>query len=118
MANLAASPAYELGGVMGKKVHRITACESRKISQPVFKKIDKYWLTVKATDFPNGISTAANAREPVGLNRLVYRDVRESLEGTGADPGTFDLMNKGITILALSARLIDKDDQIFERVVD
>jgi hypothetical protein len=84
--------------VMGKQVHRITAHESRKITHPVFKKIDKYWLTVKATDFPAGISSAANAREPVGLNRLVYRDVRESLEGTGAEPGTFDLMNKGITI--------------------
>ncbi len=103
---------------MGKQVHRIKAYESRRISHPVFKKIDKHWLTVRALDFPTGISTAANAREPVGLNRLVYRDVRESLEGTGADPGTFDLMNKGITILALSARLIDRDDQVFEITVD
>src|ERR1700736_5799062 len=103
---------------MGKQVHRIHAFESRKISHPVFKHIDKYWLTVKATDFPSGISTAANAREPVGLNRLVYRDVRESLEGKGAKPGSFDLMNKGITILALSARLVDKDEQIYEIVVD
>jgi AIPR protein len=103
---------------MGKQVHRIHAFESRKISHPVFKTIDKYWLTVKATDFPTGISTAANAREPVGLNRLVYRDVRESLEGTGAEPGTFDLMNKGITILAKSVRLIDKEEQIFEITVD
>lgn len=103
---------------MDKRVHRITAFESRKISHPVFKTIEKYWLTVKATDFPSGISTAANAREPIGLNRLVYRDVRESLEGTKADPGTFDLMNKGITILAISARLVDKDKQIYEIVVD
>src|SRR5437899_1457270 len=72
---------------MGKQVHRIIAFDSRKVSHPVFPDIDKYWLTVKATDFPSGISTAANAREPVGLNRLVYRDVRESLEGTGAEPG-------------------------------
>jgi hypothetical protein len=103
---------------MGKQVHRITAHESRKITHPIFRKIDKYWLTVKATDFPAGISTAANAREPVGLNRLVYRDVRESLEGTGADPGTFDLMNKGITILALNVRLVDKEEQIFDITVD
>jgi hypothetical protein len=103
---------------MGKQVHRIHAFESRKISHPVFKTIDKYWLTVKATDFPAGISAAANAREPVGLNRLVYRDVRESLEGTGAEPGTFDLMNKGITILAKGVRLIDKEEQIFEITVD
>jgi hypothetical protein len=103
---------------MGKQVHRITAYESRKVSHPVFEKIDKYWLTVKATDFPTGISAAANAREPVGLNRLVYRDVRESLEGTGADPGTFDLMNKGITILATHVRLLDKENQIYEVTVD
>jgi hypothetical protein len=103
---------------MGKQVHRIHAFESRKISHPVFKTIDKYWLTVKASDFPAGISSAANAREPVGLNRLVYRDVRESLEGTGAEPGTFDLMNKGITILAKSVRLIDKEQQVYEITVD
>jgi hypothetical protein len=103
---------------MGKQVHRITAYESRKTSHPVFQQIQKYWLTVKATDFPSGISTAANAREPVGLNRLVYRDIRESLEGEGAEPGAFDLMNKGITILALSVRLIDKERQVFEITVD
>ena len=103
---------------MGKQVHRITAFESRKISHPVFNQIEKYWLTVKATDFPAGISTAANAREPVGLNRLVYRDVRESLEATGAEPGTFDLMNKGITILALGVKLIDKENHVFEITVD
>jgi hypothetical protein len=103
---------------MGKQVHRITAHEGRKVSHPIFNRIEKYWLTVRAADFPSGISTAANAREPVGLNRLVYRDVRESLEGKGAKPGSFDLMNKGITILALSARLIDKDEQIYEITVD
>lgn len=103
---------------MGKQVHRIRAFEARKISHPIFTQIDKYWLTVKASDFPSGISTAANAREPVGLNRLVYRDVRESLEGTGADPGMFDLMNKGITILALGVRLLDKEQNLFEISVD
>jgi hypothetical protein len=104
---------------MGKQVHRITAYESRKTSHPVFQQIQKYWLTVKATDFPFGISTAANAREPVGLNRLVYRDIRESLQGKEAvQPGTFDLMNKGITILALSVRLIDKERQVYEIAVD
>src|SRR6266699_786127 len=103
---------------MGKQVHRITAFESRKVSHPVFETIHKYWLTVKATDFPTGVSAAANAREPVGLNRMVYRDVRASLEGNEATPGTFDLMNKGITILAISVRMVDKEKQIFEVVVD
>jgi hypothetical protein len=103
---------------VGKQVHRIEAYESRRVSHPVFKDINKYWLTVKATDFPAGISAAANAREPVGLNKMVYRDVRASLEGTEAMPGIFDLMNKGITILALSVRLLDKEKQLYEVVVD
>src|SRR5580704_17753351 len=103
---------------MGKQVHRVQAFQSRKVSHPVFDTIEKYWLTVKAIDFPSGISTAANAREPVGLNRLVYRDVRESLEGKDSTPGTFDLMNKGITLLALSVRLIEKERQFYEIVDD
>jgi len=49
---------------------------------------------------------------------MVYRDVIASLEGKEAIPGSFDLMNKGITILALNVRLIDKEEQIFEVVVD
>ncbi len=105
---------------MGKQVHRITAFESRKMSHPTFTEISKYWLSVKASDFPAGISTAANAREPVGLNRMVYKDVRLSLEGKGSDPGAFDLMNKGITILATSASMIEKgkDHQVWEVTVD
>ena len=71
---------------MAKQAYRIIAFESRKISHPVFKKIDKYWLTVRAAEFPAGISTAANARDPVGLNRAVYKDVRASLEAKEADP--------------------------------
>ena len=108
----------DVSTAMGKQVHRVPAFESRKVSHPVFETIHKYWLTVKATDFPSGVSAAANAREPVGLNRMVYRDVRASLEGKEATPGSFDLMNKGITILALSVRLVDKDKQVFEVVVD
>lgn len=49
---------------------------------------------------------------------MVYRDVRASLEGSEATPGSFDLMNKGITILALNVRLIDRDEQVYEIVVD
>lgn len=61
---------------MGISVHRIRAHEMRKISHPVFPEIDKYWLTVAAKDLPAGISTAADARDPVGLNRRVYKEVR------------------------------------------
>jgi AIPR protein len=103
---------------MAKKAYRVRAFSSRKVSHPVFKRIEKHWLTVKAKDFPAGISTSVNAREPVGLNRLVYRDVRDSLEGNESKPGSFDLMNKGITILAVSARLVDKNEEIYEIIID
>ena len=103
---------------MGKSVHRVRAFEMRRISHPIFPTIDKYWLTVAAKDFPAGISTSANARDPVGLNRRVYQDVRKSLEGETSTPGSFDLMNKGITILAKSVKMIDKEKGLFEIVVD
>jgi AIPR protein len=98
--------------------HRVRAHQMRKISHPVFPTIQKYWFTVAAKDFPRGISTSANARDPVGLNRRVYKDVRSSLDGHTADPGTFDLMNKGITILARCVNLVDKDKGLFDIVVD
>jgi hypothetical protein len=103
---------------MGKSVHRIRAFEMRKVSHPVFQTIDKYWLTVAAKDFPSGISTSANARDPVGLNRRVYKDVRNSLDGKAAAPGTFDLMNKGITILARAVKMVDKEEGLFDLVID
>jgi AIPR protein len=103
---------------MGKSVHRVRAFEMRKISHPVFSDIDKYWLTVAAKDFPSGISTSANARDPEGLNRRVYKDVRSSLDGITATPGSFDLMNKGITILAKSVKLIDKEEGLLDIVID
>src|SRR3984885_16026762 len=103
---------------MGKSVHRIRAHEMRRISHPVFPTIDKYWLTVAAKDFPAGISTSVNARDPLGLNRRVYKDVRSSLDGETATPGTFDLMNKGITILAASVKLVDKEKGLFELTID
>jgi hypothetical protein len=103
---------------MGKSVHRIRAHEMRRITHPVFSNIDKYWLTVAAKDFPSGMSTSANARDPIGLNRRVYKDVRSSLDGETATPGTFDLMNKGITILARAVKMVDKEKGLFEIVID
>jgi hypothetical protein len=90
----------------------------RKISHPVFSDIDKYWLTVAAKDLPAGISTAANARDPSGVNRRVYKDVRSSLEGETAEVGTFDLMNKGITILANGVKLVNKKEGLLDLIID
>lgn len=103
---------------MGESVYRVCAHEMRKISHPVFPHIEKYWLTVAAKDFPSGISTAANARDPIGLNRRVYKDVRASLDGESSELGTFDLMNKGITILALNVKLVDKSKGIIDITID
>lgn len=104
---------------MGQSVHTVRAVEVRKIDHPVFPHISKYWMTVAATELPAGIGTAANARDPVGLNKRVYRDVKESLTGlSSAVVGTFDLMNKGITILAVDVRLIDKQKNLWELVID
>lgn len=104
---------------MGQTVHRILAHEARKISHPVFDGVAKHWMTVPAKNFPSGISTSVNARDPVGLNRRVYRDVKESLLGlSSAGLGSFDLMNKGITILAKEVRLINKLKNEYEIVID
>ena len=94
---------------MGKNAYRFVAVDARRIAHPTYPEIEKHWLCVAAKDLPRDIGTAVNARDPVGLNRRVYRDVRESLEGTGTFPGIFDMMNKGITILADTVKLIDKE---------
>jgi len=103
---------------MGITTHFFTVAEARRTSHPVFPEISKHWFTVPANKFPQGITYAANARDPVGLNRRVYRDVKESLEGSTYTPGTFDLMNKGITILAEDVRLVDKNENVYEVDVD
>jgi hypothetical protein len=103
---------------MGKKTHRFGVFEARRITHPTQRDIEKYWFTVPAREFPAGISTGANARDPVGLNRRIYRDVKESLKGNTAPLGIFDLMNKGITILADQVRLIDKDKGLYDVVID
>jgi hypothetical protein len=103
---------------MGTSTHRIRAFEMRRITHPIYENISKYWLTVAAKDLPADISTKANARDPQGLNRRVYKEVRSSLEGETAAIGTFDLMNKGITILAESVRVVSKDQGIYDVEVD
>jgi hypothetical protein len=103
---------------MGVSTHRIRAFQMRKITHPIHKTIDKYWLTVAAKDLPPNISTKANARDPRGLNRHVYKEVRSSLEGETADIGTFDLMNKGITILAESVRVANKEEGLYDVAID
>ncbi|MGH8719405.1 MAG: AIPR family protein, partial [Burkholderiales bacterium] len=103
---------------MGTSTHRFRVYEARRTTHPVLPEIEKFWFTVAAAEFPKNISTKANARDPVGLNRRVYRDVRESLIGNAAAPGTFDLMNKGITLLATKVKLVDKERGLYDVSVD
>lgn len=101
---------------MSKTTHKMRVAEARRVKHPVFPEIEKHYFTVRAKDLPNGIRTDANARDPKRLNRRVYREVHESLMGRDAVEGTFDLMNKGIVILATKVRRID--DNNYEIVID
>ena len=50
------------------------------------------------------------------MNRAVYKDVRESLRGTEALAGTFDLLNLGITIIGEEVKVVDK--RVFDVLID
>ena len=67
---------------MSTKTHLVRVCEARRITHPTFPKIEKHLWLVRASDIPAGVSWDANAREPVGLNRRVYREVKRSLMGS------------------------------------
>lgn len=102
---------------MSTTTHKLRVAEARRVKHPVFPEIEKHYFTVKAKDVPNGISTDANARDPKGLNRRVYREVHESLMGRDSVvEGTFDLMNKGIVCLAQNVRRID--DNTYELTIE
>lgn len=90
--------------------------EARSIRHPQFPNIQKHTFLVPAARLPKGIPNGANLREPTGMNRAVYKDVRESLRGREAIPGSFDLLNLGITIIAEDVRALDK--RAFEVMID
>lgn len=101
---------------MAIKPYRFEVAEARSFKHPHFPAIHKHTLLVPAEKLPNGIPNGANLRDPTGLNRSVYKDVRESLRGNEAIPGTFDLLNLGITIIAEEIRALDK--RTFEVLID
>ncbi len=89
-------------------VTRLTVQTAYSSKHPVHSEITKHYFTVRAKELPPGIPTGANARNPNGLNRRVYREVKESLLGRDASvEGTFDLMNRGIICLANKVRRIN-----------
>lgn len=95
---------------MSVTTHKLRVAEARRIKHPVFPNTEKHYFLVQAREVPSGIRTDANARDPEGLNRRVYREVHESLMGRDAIPGSFDLMNKGIVCLADAVKRIDDNN--------
>src|SRR5262245_45044957 len=104
------------GKTMSATTHKLRVVEARRLKHPTYPEIEKHEFTVRAKDLPLGIRSDANARAPVGLNRRVYREVNDSLLNRFAFPGIFDLMNKGITILANKVRRIDEHNYEIELV--
>lgn len=101
---------------MTVQTYRFDVAEARSFSHPVFPGVTKHTLLIQANKLPVGLPTGANARDPVGLNRRVYKDVKESLRTNEALPGSFDLMNLGITIIADNIQLVDK--RVFDVRID
>lgn len=93
---------------MNAQAYQFDAAEARSFSHPVFPGVTKHTLLIQANKLPIGLPTGANARDPVGLNRRIYKDVKESLRTNEALPGSFDLMNLGITVIATSIHMVDK----------
>jgi hypothetical protein len=101
---------------MAIKPYRFEVAEARSFRHPQFPNIQKHVFLVPAARLPRRLPEKANLREATGMNRVVYRDVRESLRGREALPGTFDLLNLGITIIAEEVRPLDK--RVFEVLID
>ena len=94
---------------MGTSVHHVRAYAVRKISHPVFEGIEKYWLTVAAKDFPSGISTIRKCPRSDWISIVASIEVRRA-RSDGESLASFDLMNKGITILANEVRMLNKEN--------
>jgi len=101
---------------MAIKPYRFEVSEARSVKHPTLPNIMKHTFLVPARLFPKGVPAGANLRDPVGMNRQVYKDVKASLEGKEALPGSFDLLNIGITIIAEQIDVISK--RVFEVMID
>lgn len=93
---------------------KVRVADARRIPHPAIKQVEKHYFLVRAADIPVGIPLDANPRDAAGrdLNRRTYRQVRDSLFNITSYPGTFDLMNKGITCIANSVKKLS--DQEYE----
>jgi AIPR protein len=101
---------------MAIKPYLFEVAEARSIRHPQFPNIQKHTFLIPAARLPQEIPDKANLREATGMNRAVYRDVRESLRGKEAMPGSFDLLNLGITIIGEEVHAVDK--RTFQVMID
>lgn len=101
---------------MAIRPFRFEVAEARSFKHPHFPNIQKHIFLVPAARLPKSIPQKANLREATGMNRNVYKDVRESLRGNEALPGSFDLLNLGITIIGEDVKALDK--RVFEVLID
>ncbi|MCL3881900.1 AIPR family protein [Marivita sp. GX14005] len=101
---------------MAIRPFRFEVAEARSFKHPHFPNIQKHIFLVPAARLPKEIPQKANLREATGMNRNVYKDVRESLRGNEALPGSFDLLNLGITIIGEDVKALDK--RVFEVLID
>jgi len=102
--------------IMSVKPYRFEVAVARSVEHPTLKNVFKHTLLVPAHLFPRNVPAGSNLREPVGMNRQVYKDVKASLEGKEAKLGTFDLLNLGITIIAEEVQVESK--KVFNILID
>lgn len=97
---------------MTATVHRVRVQYARRMPHATFTTIEKHFFNVRVSDIKEAFRLDANPRDAEGrdLNRQVYKDVRDSLLGKTATPGTFDLMNRGLTLIAQTVTKVSDEE--------
>jgi hypothetical protein len=99
---------------MSKTAFIFKPTTSRRIPDPVFKRLfdtERHIFVMNVKDIPLDLSTDPNARKP-NINKQVYREIEKSLlnQQEHAEPNSFHLKNKGITIIANSVEQVGDHD--------
>ena len=97
---------------------KVRVADARRIPHPSIPGVEKHYFIVRAADIPSDIPLEANPRDAQGrdLNRRVYKQVKDSLFNRASEIGTFDLMNKGITVIAEHVKKLN--DHEYEMTFD
>ena len=94
----------------------LRAVQARQIPHPNsdITPLNKLSLLMRCEDLPESIPFDPNPREANerSRNKKIYKAVKQSLLGESEyGAGFFDLMNRGIVILAKSVEFLEKDEQ-------